>query len=160
LLSRNGVIALVAAISPYREVREEVRRRSGPFVEVYVHCPIEVLAERDVKGSTRRLSQARFRASPASLTRTSRRQPEITIDSSKEAVDDSVEKVWTKLREHGADRVIDLIPTRTNRTGRTRQRNWLPRRPRWDSTRWRSRTTTRWPAMTWRAHSPTMRDCG
>ena len=50
LLSRNGVIALVAAISPYREVREEVRGRIGNFVEVYVHCPIEVLAERDVKG--------------------------------------------------------------------------------------------------------------
>ena len=44
LLSRNGVIALVAAISPYREVREELRGRIGNFVEVYVHCPVEVLA--------------------------------------------------------------------------------------------------------------------
>src|SRR6185295_18320606 len=50
LLSRNGVIAIVAAISPYREVREEVRASIDNFVEVYVHCPIEVLAERDVKG--------------------------------------------------------------------------------------------------------------
>src|SRR5258708_28634689 len=50
LLTRNGVIALVAAISPYRAVREEIRANVGSFVEVYVHCPIEVLAERDVKG--------------------------------------------------------------------------------------------------------------
>src|SRR4051794_8469118 len=50
LLSRNGVITLVAAISPYREVREEVRSGIKDFVEVYVHCPVEVLAGRDVKG--------------------------------------------------------------------------------------------------------------
>ena len=50
LLSRNGVIAIVAAISPYRAVREEVRVAHPNFVEVYVECPIEVLAERDVKG--------------------------------------------------------------------------------------------------------------
>ncbi len=50
LLSRNGVIAIAAAISPYRAVREEVRARIPNFVEVFVECPIEVLAERDVKG--------------------------------------------------------------------------------------------------------------
>ena len=50
LLSRNGVIAIAAAISPYRAVREEVRARIANFVEVYVECPVEVLAERDVKG--------------------------------------------------------------------------------------------------------------
>lgn len=50
LLTRNGVVAIAAAISPYREVREEVRRDIGSFVEVYVKCPIDVLAERDVKG--------------------------------------------------------------------------------------------------------------
>src|ERR1700730_4429110 len=50
LLSRNGVVAIAAAISPYRGVREEVRARIGSFVEVYVQCPVEVLAARDVKG--------------------------------------------------------------------------------------------------------------
>src|SRR5579883_2787137 len=52
LLARNGVAAITAAISPYRSVREEVRRaveRDGAgFVEVYVKCPLEVLARRDV----------------------------------------------------------------------------------------------------------------
>ena len=54
LLSRNGVIAMAAAISPYREVRDEVRGRIPNFVEVYVTCPVEVLAERDVKGLYKR----------------------------------------------------------------------------------------------------------
>src|SRR6476620_12193009 len=43
LLSRNGVIALVAAISPYRAVREEIRSRIKNFVEGYVECPVEVV---------------------------------------------------------------------------------------------------------------------
>jgi adenylyl-sulfate kinase len=50
LLTRNDVIAIAAAISPYREVRDEVRRQVGSFVEIYVKCPIAVLSERDVKG--------------------------------------------------------------------------------------------------------------
>ena len=54
LLTRNGVISLVSLISPYRRVREEVRRRIGNFVEVYVHAPLEVCEQRDVKGLYRR----------------------------------------------------------------------------------------------------------
>lgn len=52
LLSRNGVCAITAAISPYREIRDEVRKsveKRATFVEVYCECPIEKLAERDVK---------------------------------------------------------------------------------------------------------------
>lgn len=102
LLSRNGVIALVAAISPYRAVREEVRSRIENFVEVYVHCPIEVLADRDVKG----LYKKALAGEIPSFTGVSDpyeppANPEVTVDSSKEAVDDSVEKVWNTLRERG-----------------------------------------------------------
>jgi adenylyl-sulfate kinase len=50
VLTRNDVVAIAAAISPYRSVRDEVRARVGRFVEVFVDCPIETLAERDVKG--------------------------------------------------------------------------------------------------------------
>ena len=50
LLSRNGVIAIAAAVSPYREAREAVRKRIDRFVEVYVKCPLEVCIARDVKG--------------------------------------------------------------------------------------------------------------
>src|ERR1700675_4551502 len=50
LLGRNGVIAVSAAISPYREIRDELRAESSRFIEVYVHCPIEECIRRDVKG--------------------------------------------------------------------------------------------------------------
>ena len=50
LLTRNGVIVLVSAISPYREIRDEVRGRIGNFVEVFVNAPVEVCEQRDVKG--------------------------------------------------------------------------------------------------------------
>jgi adenylyl-sulfate kinase len=102
LLSRNGVIALVAAISPYRAVREEVRSEIENFIEVYVHCPIEVLAERDVKG----LYKKALAGEIPSFTGVSDPyepplHPEVSIDSSRENVEESVEKVWTKLQNLG-----------------------------------------------------------
>ena len=50
LLTRNGVVAISAAISPYREVRDYNRQQIGHFVEVYVKCSIEALTRRDAKG--------------------------------------------------------------------------------------------------------------
>ncbi|BBL79710.1 putative adenylyl-sulfate kinase [Rubrobacter xylanophilus DSM 9941] len=50
LLTRNGVAVIVSAISPYKEARDQVRRRIIDFIEVYVDAPLEVCAERDVKG--------------------------------------------------------------------------------------------------------------
>src|SRR5213080_3984550 len=41
LLARNGVIAISAAISPYRDIRDEVRKAHTRFFEVYVKCPLE-----------------------------------------------------------------------------------------------------------------------
>lgn len=102
LLSRNGVIAMVAAISPYREVREEVRDRIGNFVEVHVHCPIEVLAERDVKGLYKKALAGEIpEFTGVSDPYEPPVNPEISIDSSKEQVDDSVERVWKKLQDMG-----------------------------------------------------------
>jgi adenylyl-sulfate kinase len=100
LLSRNGVIAIVAAISPYREVREEVRGRIENFVEVYVHAPVEVLAQRDVKG----LYKKALAGEIASFTGVTDpyeppANPEVTVDSSRDTVEDGIERVWAKLRE-------------------------------------------------------------
>ena len=50
LLSRNGVLAICAAVSPYRSTRAEVRHNTTNFIEVYVECPVEVAAARDVDG--------------------------------------------------------------------------------------------------------------
>jgi bifunctional enzyme CysN/CysC len=54
MLSRHGVIALVSAISPYRQVRDEVRARIPNFLEVYVNAPLSICEERDVKGLYRK----------------------------------------------------------------------------------------------------------
>jgi adenylyl-sulfate kinase len=54
VLSRNGVVAIAAAISPYRETRDAVRARISNFVEVYVDCSLEACIERDVKGLYRK----------------------------------------------------------------------------------------------------------
>ena len=54
LLSRNGVIVVVAVISPYREARDAVRRSIPNFVEVYVNAPLAVCESRDVKGLYRK----------------------------------------------------------------------------------------------------------
>jgi adenylylsulfate kinase len=50
LLSRNGVVAITAAISPYRETRFGARASIGDFLEVFADCPLEVCEQRDVKG--------------------------------------------------------------------------------------------------------------
>jgi adenylylsulfate kinase len=50
LLSRNGVVTIVAMISPFREAREAIRAQSSNFIEVYVNAPLAICEARDVKG--------------------------------------------------------------------------------------------------------------
>ena len=102
LLSRNGVIAIVAAISPYRAVREEVRSRIAEFVEVYVECPIDVLAERDVKG----LYKKALAGEIPSFTGVSDPYepplaPELTVNSSQESAEQSADRIWDTLKHKG-----------------------------------------------------------
>ncbi len=102
LLARNGVIAVAAAISPYREVRDEVRARILNFVEVFVDCPVEVLAERDVKGLYRRALAGEI----AQFTGINDPyepplSPEVRVNSSRETPEESVEKIWATLERLG-----------------------------------------------------------
>lgn len=50
MLNQNGVSVIIAAISPYQEMRENYRREMMNYIEVYVKCPLEVCVDRDVKG--------------------------------------------------------------------------------------------------------------
>lgn len=61
VLARNGVIPIVALISPYASSRARARQEIGRFVEVYVTTPIEVCEERDVKGLYKRAHQGLVR---------------------------------------------------------------------------------------------------
>src|SRR5262249_46770752 len=102
LLSRNGVIAIAAAISPYREVREEVRARIPNFVEIFVECPIEVLAERDVKGLYKRALAGEIpHFTGISDPYEAPVKPEVVVNSAKETPEESVERIWATLERLG-----------------------------------------------------------
>ena len=60
LLSRNGIIVLVSAISPYRAARDEVRARIHDFIEIYVNAPLEICEQRDRKGLYRKARQGQL----------------------------------------------------------------------------------------------------
>src|SRR5947209_5250500 len=98
LLSRNGVIAIVAAISPYRASREEVRSRVANFVEVYMRCPMEVLIQRDVKGLYKKaLAGEITHFTGISDPYEPPVAPEVTIDSSNETPEQGVAKILGAL---------------------------------------------------------------
>jgi adenylyl-sulfate kinase len=102
LLSRNGVIAIAAAISPYRAVREEVRGRIENFVEVYLECPLEVLAARDVKGLYRKALAGEIpNFTGISDPYEPPANPEIAVNTSIETVEQSVERIWATLERLG-----------------------------------------------------------
>ncbi len=100
LLSRNGVIAIAAAISPYRAIRDELRRRIGDFVEVYMECPVEVLIERDTKGLYRKALAGQLpQFTGVSDPYEEPLSPEVTIHSAAEAPEEGAARVWARLQE-------------------------------------------------------------
>jgi adenylylsulfate kinase len=102
LLSRNGVIAIAAAISPYRELRDELRARIPDFVEVYVECPLEVLAARDVKGLYRKALAGEIKQfTGVSDPYEPPLHPEVTIRSAEETAEQSADRIWATLERLG-----------------------------------------------------------
>jgi len=102
LLSRNGVIVVVAAISPYRSTREEVRSKISNFVEVHVDCPIEVLAARDVKGLYKQALAGRVENfTGISDPYEPPEHPEVVVRTDLETLQESVDKVWRELERRG-----------------------------------------------------------
>src|SRR4051812_47845775 len=98
LLSRNGVVAVVAATSPYRETRDEQRRAIGRFVEVFVDCAFDKLVERDTRGLYRKALAGEIQnltgvqdpyEPPAN--------PEVLLNTTAEPVEDSAAKVYERL---------------------------------------------------------------
>src|SRR6267142_876384 len=102
LLSRNGVIAIAAAISPYRAVRDEVRARIPGFVEVYMECPLDVLVQRDKKGLYRKALAGEIpQFTGISDPYEPPLAPEVTIHAALETPEEGVRKVWTALESLG-----------------------------------------------------------
>nr|WP_305765064.1 adenylyl-sulfate kinase [Aphanizomenon sp. UHCC 0183] len=100
LLSRNGVIAIVSAISPYRSVRNEVRNMTENFVEVYVNTPLSVCEARDVKGLYAKARSGIIKGfTGIDDPYEEPLNPEVVCDSEKETLEESVAKVFTALIE-------------------------------------------------------------
>jgi adenylylsulfate kinase len=98
VLTRNDVVAVASAISPYRAVREEVRQRVGRFVEVYVKCPVEVLIERDVKGLYKKALAGEIENfTGISDPYEEPFRPEIVVETDKESIDESVARILATL---------------------------------------------------------------
>jgi adenylyl-sulfate kinase len=106
LLSRNGVGVITAAISPYRAIRDEVRRSiegdGALFIEVYVKCPIEVLAERDVKGLYKKALAGEIKEfTGVSDPYEEPLAPEVVVSTDEETVGESARKILVELARHG-----------------------------------------------------------
>ena len=103
LVARSGGVAITAAISPYREVRDEVRAETAAgFVEVYVRCPLDTLVERDVKG----LYKKALAGEIANFTGVSDPyeaplHAEVVCDTSRETLQQSLAKVIDALERLG-----------------------------------------------------------
>jgi len=102
LLTRNGVGVIVSAISPYKEARDQVRRRIVDFVEVFVDAPLEVCAERDVKG----LYKKAFAGEIEQFTGVSDpdgapHAPDLVLKTDEESPEESARKVIEKLEFFG-----------------------------------------------------------
>lgn len=102
LLTRNKVIVLVSAISPYRQIREEVRQRIGDFVEIYVNAPLGVCEQRDVKGLYKKARAGEIKHftgidDPYELPL----NPTVECRTDLESLQESVDKVLRTLQEAG-----------------------------------------------------------
>src|SRR5229473_1183405 len=109
LLSRNGVGTISAAISPYSAIRDEVRRlveQDGvEFIEVFVTCPIDVLAERDVKGLYKKALAGEIKGfTGVDDPYEEPLAPDVIIESDRELVDFSAMKIINELEQR------ELVP--------------------------------------------------
>jgi adenylyl-sulfate kinase len=102
LLSRNGAVAITAAISPYRSVRREARAMVERFVEIYVECPIDVLTKRDVKGLYKKALAGEIKNfTGISDPYEEPEAPEVIVHSGKETEEESASKIVKTLELMG-----------------------------------------------------------
>jgi len=102
LLSRNGVIAIAAAISPYKQIRDEVRATTTNFVEVFADCPLDTLIDRDVKGLYKKALAGEIKNfTGVSDPYEAPENPEVRIDSGSQTPDESAAAVWDHLVGRG-----------------------------------------------------------
>jgi len=101
LLSRNGAVAIGAAISPYREIRRRVREmvsEDAGFVEVFVKTPVEVCERRDIKGMWAKARAGEMKNfTGIDEPYEEPLEPEVVVETDKESVDESVARIISAL---------------------------------------------------------------
>jgi adenylylsulfate kinase len=114
VLARNGVSAIVAAVSPLRSYRDRARGMVDQFVEVYVKCPIDVCRQRDPKGLYKRADRGEIN-DIAGLHQPYEEpeKPEVVLQTDKESVEDAVKKLLLTMETLG------YIPKSTAQGGKT-----------------------------------------
>jgi adenylylsulfate kinase len=102
LLARNGVVAIGAAISPYRSVRAEVRQMYPRFVEVWTRCPLEECIRRDVKGMYKKALAGEIKEfTGISDPYEEPLQAEVVVDTDRERPEDSAATILRRCEELG-----------------------------------------------------------
>ena len=102
LLTRNGVAVLTSFISPYRQIRAYARQEIGNFIEVFVKCPLEVCITRDVKGMYKKAIKGEIKEfTGISDPYEEPLNPEIILETDKETLEESANKVMQKLNDLG-----------------------------------------------------------
>jgi adenylylsulfate kinase len=102
ILTRHGVVAIASVISPYREAREYNRQKIKNFVEVYTRCPVEVCAQRDLKGLYQKAVAGEIKGfTGVDDPYEPPLNPEVVCMTDLESVDESVEKVLLRLTDLG-----------------------------------------------------------
>jgi adenylylsulfate kinase len=106
LLSRNGVPVITAAISPYKEIRDEARETMGDrFIEVYVKASVDTCAERDVKGLYKKAFAGEIKEfTGVSDPYEAPENPEVVCDTESETAEESAQKLIAYLEQR------DLLP--------------------------------------------------
>jgi len=102
LLARNGVCSMTAAISPYRDIRREVRGMATNFVEVFVEAPLEVVEERDTKGLYKKARAGIIKNfTGISDPYEDPENPEVTVHTGNQTIEESAQSVMDYLKSAG-----------------------------------------------------------
>jgi adenylyl-sulfate kinase len=106
LLTRNGVVSIAAVISPYQNIRDEVRQTIGRFVEVFIDAPLEELIKRDVKGMYKKALAGEIKNfTGIDDPYEPPEKPEVHVQTDQETVEESTDKIIKTLE------ILGHIPT-------------------------------------------------
>jgi adenylyl-sulfate kinase len=102
LLTRNGIVAITAAISPYRAIRDENRALIGEFVEVFADCPLDECMKRDVKGLYKKAIAGEIpQFTGVSDPYEAPLRAEVVVRTAQETIEQSAEKILAAIKAKG-----------------------------------------------------------